>query len=1139
MIPAQNAFHHGGGACAADLGLAQDTARRQLALAYQRLRASILMSVGVIGLFAGILWPFFPSTLMSVWLAVLLGTAGVRYSVWMTYTRSTPEARELPVWGRWFVVSAIVGGASWGVGAALLMPQAGDIRSMILVATLLCVCAVSGSTLATHLPALVGFLGSALLPAAIALLASGGDVERITALALGAGLIALALVGRGTGKGIGDLIETKLRLARALESAQDLTRRLNRLAKVSELTSNAVFTADPGRRMTWVNPAFARLAGVPANDMLGRDPFALLQMGSDNPGASAGMQAELAAGRGYQAEFACRGRDGQKLWLKIDVQPDQTESGQVTGFVGVITNNTESRLAAERLRESLALTDALFESISVPVVLKDLSGRFVRLNRAYAELMDDGSGNLVGKNASVVADSAAAAIHAAVDRELIERPGQRVYEVRQRLRGGREFDALICKASLIDADGAVSGLVVTVVDITIQKAAAQALLSAKEEAEAANRAKSRFLANMSHELRTPLNAVIGAAQLLRNGGDDPAGQDHLLRAIQQSGANLLGLIENVLDLSRIEAGELGLCTEDFNLLDCVEAAVATAAVNARAKGIALAAIVDPSLRLWRNGDGARLRQVLLNLLGNAVKFTERGEVVLRLAPGPAPDQLVVSVADSGIGIGAQSLTRVFEPFRQADDGANRRFGGSGLGLAIVRQLVEAMGGRIGVTSRLGEGSVFRVELALPPARETLVETVPPARSIAFLEPHEASAEALEALLVRAGAKPWRCRTPDDLRTWIERGRDAATEAWFLVAADAADAWTFVEQSIAWLDPERVIGMTDTESYEGDAARERFGLPRNIIKPVLRSALVSRLGAVPGAGTAWPSGGLPAPATTHATLRKHVLVVEDDALNQTIVCGMLQHAGYSTAVAVDGAGALEALRREPFDLVLMDWQMPDMDGLEATRRLRAGVAGARGRAVPIVALTANAFAEDRAACLAAGMNDFLTKPVLAARLIECVRRWAGTRQGAHAVAGSPDAAVLAIADAAGEDKVAAFDPGALADLPMVADGSNPGYADQVLQMFERNSRAALDKIAAAADGGDQSELMRRVHSLKSSSAQVGALALAEEARRQEHLLRAGAPAGPDWPARLRAQYGRFVDALTRHRAAAVVAERATT
>jgi two-component system sensor histidine kinase BarA len=517
-----------------------------------------------------------------------------------------------------------------------------------------------------------------------------------------------------------------------------------------------------------------------------------------------------------------------------------------------------------------------------------------------------------------------------------------------------------------------------------------ALRQEKENAEAASVAKTRFLSNMSHELRTPLNAVIGAAQLLQDRSGVNDSEAHLVEAIRSSGTRLLGLIDNILDLSRIESGALDLVLEDFNLLDCVEAAVATAAVTARMKGLQMASIVAPQLAAWRHGDAMRLRQVLLNLLGNAVKFTLRGEVVLRLDPGATPDSVRIQVSDTGIGIRDSALNDIFEPFKQAEEGADRRFGGSGLGLAITRQLVQAMGGTIGVHSELGKGSCFNVELSLAAALHPVAPPPPLGHALVYFEPHEASAQALRAQLDRLGCSAFRCQTAAQLSGWLADHADDADKPWLLAALDADTTSDLLEASMDWLDPERVIGMTTAESHAADAARERFRVPRTVIKPVLRSALVSRLGAVSrvhdGGAVGAPADALPAPVRGVLS-GKHVLVVEDDPLNQLIVCTMLQNAGCETTTADNGESALELLRASPFDLVLMDWQMPDMDGLEVTRRLRAGAAGRFGKAVPIVALTANAFTEDRAACLAAGMNDFLTKPVLAAGLQAMVARWA--------------------------------------------------------------------------------------------------------------------------------------------------------
>ena len=510
----------------------------------------------------------------------------------------------------------------------------------------------------------------------------------------------------------------------------------------------------------------------------------------------------------------------------------------------------------------------------------------------------------------------------------------------------------------------------------------------KERAEAASVAKTRFLANMSHELRTPLNAVIGASQLLQDTRDDPDGQAALVNSIRDGGTKLLGLIDNILDLARIETGALELAPEDFNLVDCIESALSSASVAARTRGLKLACIIDPALPSWRHGDATRLRQILLNLLGNAIKFTLEGEVVLRVEPGAGAEAIRISVLDTGIGIGEASLTQIFEPFRQADDASNRRFGGSGLGLAICKQLVEVMGGRIGVSSRLGKGSRFEVDVPLPAADRAPPEAPALQHAIAYFEPHEASAEALAAQLARLGCVAHRCRTPHALREWMLQNTEPTTSNWLLAAVDSPDAWMFLEASMDWLGPERVIGMGTIESHAADTAREQCRLPRNIVKPVLRSALVSRLGAgTRAAPAARPALGWQENACdTTAPNAKHVLIVEDDPTNRMIVCSMLRNAGFRTSTVNDGAEALALLGGQIVDVVLMDWQMPDMDGLEVTRRLRAGLAGRFAQVVPIIALTANAFAEDRAACLAAGMNDYLTKPVLIKNLLDAVYRW---------------------------------------------------------------------------------------------------------------------------------------------------------
>jgi signal transduction histidine kinase/CheY-like chemotaxis protein len=511
---------------------------------------------------------------------------------------------------------------------------------------------------------------------------------------------------------------------------------------------------------------------------------------------------------------------------------------------------------------------------------------------------------------------------------------------------------------------------------------AQALARERDLALAASRAKSQFLASMSHELRTPLNGVIGAAQLLQQHRGDSLERDQLVEIIRSSGTSLLGMIDSVLDLARIESGALELNPDDFNLVDCIEAAVNTAAVPARAKGLQVACIIDAAVPAWRHSDASRIRQVLLNLLGNAVKFTLRGQVVLRVQTGPMPDEVIFAVEDTGIGISPQALSTVFDRFQQAEQGTRRRFGGSGLGLTICREVVRALGGDLTVRSTPGQGSCFTARMRLAAAQQP-PQTPPAAQAmglVAYVEPHEASAEALQQLLKRMGYEPRRCRSAEDVRAAYRDAEPAGPVPWLLVSQDAPGLLELLEDLLEAVPPERVIGMSVHPWYPADAARDQVQLPRSVLKPVLRSALASRFRAGTGSAGARKDSVSPVP------WQGHVLIAEDDLVNQTIVGAMVSQAGYAVTVSGDGQGTLRAFAAQHVDVVLMDWQMPDMDGLEVTRQLRSGAAGPRGLVVPIIALTANAFAEDRAACLAAGMNDFLTKPVVAADLLDALARW---------------------------------------------------------------------------------------------------------------------------------------------------------
>jgi PAS domain S-box-containing protein len=758
-----------------------------------------------------------------------------------------------------------------------------------------------------------------------------------------------------------------------------------------------------------------------------------------------------------------------------------------------MANNTESLLASLGKSESKnKLLATIVEQSSEAIWTKDLAGVITSWNSGAAAMFGYPPSEAMGRALNVAESTPEE--EESRRRRLVA--GEKFsYDARAMTRSSTSIDIQVAVAPLLDDANRCIGSIAVARDVTQHKRSEEALRLAREAAEAASQAKSSFLARMSHEIRTPMNGVLGMTELLLETGLTST-QRKYAETVQRSGQNLLGIINDLLDFSKIEAGKLELENVEMDLRRTIEDVVDLLAERAHSKGLELACSIPANLVTHVRGDPLRLGQVLTNLVGNAIKFTEQGSVVIRVSSVEETAKHVsmrFEVSDTGAGISLEAQTRIFDEFSQADGSTTRKHGGSGLGLAISKQLVGMMGGSIHVESALGAGSTFSFTSRFE-KQETQAQEDSRSAPMGMLT-------GVRALIVESTAIN-RGILHSQMSNWGMTNRVAATpeQAVDLLSQAAARGAPYdiaiIDLGLPGMD---ALELARTIRVRGEISKVRLvmltrrqvdirnardaGIDACLAKPVrqtvLYECLVNVMAGQSQEPAAQPVAREPASAAP-AKIRGNILLVEDNLINQQVALGILQIQGYNVTVVNNGREALDAHSQGDFDLILMDCHMPEMDGFEATREIRGRERTFTGKRVPIVALTANAMAQDREECLNAGMDDHLSKPFSMQTLQDMLDRWIPAAS-APATAAQPAPRSHA---KAGD----VLDRQVLEQLSKVRTNGKPELLARVINLYLAESPKLVQKLKQAAGASDARAIARSAHSLKSSSANVGAKVL---------------------------------------------------
>ena len=828
---------------------------------------------------------------------------------------------------------------------------------------------------------------------------------------------------------------------------------------------------------------------------------------------------------------------GRETWASTTKLPFTDDDGNVIGTFGISRNISMRKQAQRELRETEELLEALMDNTPDHIYFKDADSRFTMISAATARSFGfNDPSEVIGKTDFDFFTEEHARPAFESEQEIM-RTGLPVVDLEERETrlDGRETWASTTKLPRTDREGHIVGTFGISRDITARKQTERELREASAalegamaravelaaEADTANQAKSEFLANMSHEIRTPMNGVIGMIGLLLDTELDED-QRHYAETVRASGESLLDLLNDILDFSKIEAGSVELETLEFDLRVLLDDFAAMPALRAHEKGLEFICAVAPDVPAYLMGDPGRLRQVLLNLAGNALKFTQQGEISVRAGLVAETDADVVvrfSVKDTGIGIAPEKQARMFEKFTQADASTTRRFGGTGLGLAISKRLVELMGGEIGVVSEEGRGSDFWFTVRLAKQPESEQAALPVAEisgaHILVVDDNETNREVLSAQLRAWGARPEAATDGPSALLELTRARDEGDQ--FVAAIldmqmpdmDGADLARAIKADES-LKHTRLLLMTSL-GQRGDARQmEEIGFAAYVVKPARQSDLHDSLATV--LATSPISHGTRHIVTRHAVreMRRgavRILLAEDNVTNQQVALGILKKLGLGADAVGDGSEAITALETRPYDLVLMDVQMPKVDGLEATRRIRDPRSAVLHHRIPIIAMTAHAMQGDRDLCLKAGMDDYVTKPISPEALATALDRWlpreesgvTAHRAGARAPrVRAPSAPVPPAPASAGGSEAPVFDAAAMMERLM----GDSDLARIVVDGFLEDAPRLIEALRSSLAASDAPSVIRWAHTIRGASATVGGEAVRAVAWAMEKAGTAG-------------------------------------